>query len=52
MAAQETAQKSTSFGSNELVFGHDVHSPLAVLAADWEKSDPSKNILMYVIDFH
>ncbi|KAG1928985.1 zinc finger CCHC domain-containing protein [Pimephales promelas] len=51
MAAREAAQESTGFSPNELVFGHDVRSPLSVLSADWEKSDPPKNVLSYVSDF-
>lgn len=51
MAAQEAAQESSGLSLNDLVFGHDVRSPLAVLSADWEKSDPPKNVLSYVSDF-
>ncbi len=52
MLAREAAQESTGFSPNDLVFGHDVRGPLAVLSADWGKFDPPKNILSYVSDFH
>ncbi len=45
MSAREAAQESTGFSPNDLVFGHDVRGPLAVLSADWKKFDPPKNIL-------
>ncbi len=51
MSAREAAQESTGFSPNDLVFGHDVHGPLAVLSADWKKFDPPKNILSCVSDF-
>ncbi len=51
MSAREAAQESTGFSPNDLVFGHDVRGPLAVLSADWGKFDPPKNILSYVSDF-
>ncbi len=51
MSAREAAQESTGFSPNDLVFGHDVRGPLAVLSADWKKFDPPKNILSYVSDF-
>lgn len=51
MAAREASQESTGFSPNELVFGHDIRGPLGVLADDWKKSDPPKNVLTYVSDF-
>lgn len=51
MAAREASQESTGFSPNELVFGNDIRGPLDVLADDWKKSDPPKNVLTYVSDF-
>lgn len=37
LAAQEVTQESTGFSPNDLVFGHTVRGPLAVLQADWKR---------------
>lgn len=51
LAAREVTQESTGFSPNELVFGHTVRSPLAVLQADWKKPPPPENLSGYVNGF-
>lgn len=41
----------TGFSPNELVFGHTVRGPLAVLADGLKPAEPPDNILNYVNDF-
>lgn len=38
MAIQEVTQESLGFSPNELVFGHAVRGPTAVLAGEWRSS--------------
>lgn len=40
LAAHGVTQESTGFSPNDLVFGHTVRGPLAVLQSDWKKSPP------------
>lgn len=49
---REVCQESTGFSPNELVFGHKVRGPLAVLSDHWKSVGPPDNILTYVNDFH
>lgn len=51
LAVREVCQESTGFSPNELVFGHTVRGPLAVLSDHWKTVDPPENILDYVNDF-
>ncbi|XP_013856350.1 uncharacterized protein LOC106512230 [Austrofundulus limnaeus] len=51
MAAREVTQESTGFSPNELVFGHQVRGPLAVLKTNLESSDPPLNLFDYVNGF-
>ncbi len=49
--AREAVQESTGFSSNDLVFGHTVRGPLAVLRDDWVDNEPPKNLIDYVNGF-
>ncbi len=51
MAAREVAQESTGFSQNELVFGHTVRGPLALLQDGLTAMEPEQNVLAYVSDF-
>ena len=51
LAAREVVQSSTGFNPIDLVFGHNVRGPLAVLQEDWELPDPPVNLLDYVNGF-
>lgn len=51
MAAREVTQESTGFSPNDLVFGHKVRGPLAVLQDDWKKTPPPTNLTDYVNGF-
>ncbi|XP_048044029.1 uncharacterized protein LOC125266937 isoform X1 [Megalobrama amblycephala] len=51
LAIHEVVQESTGFSPNELVFGHTVRGPIAVLADEWKTSDPPENVLDYVSSF-
>lgn len=51
LSAREVAQESTGFSPNDLVFGHDVRSPLSLMGEDWRISEPPKSVLHYVNDF-
>jgi transposase InsO family protein len=51
LGAREVSQESTGFSPNDLVFGHTVRGPLAVLQDDWKNSEPPKNLLHYVNGF-
>lgn len=42
---------STGFSPNDLVFGHTVWGPLAVLQTGWKKPLPAENLLDYVNGF-
>lgn len=51
LAIREVVQESTGFSPNELVFGHTVRGPIAVLADEWNITDPPENVLDYVSGF-
>lgn len=51
LAAREVTQASTGFSPNELVFGHTVQGPLAVLQVDWKTLPPPVNLADYVNGF-
>ncbi len=51
LSAREVCQESTGFSPNDLVFGHTVRGPLAVLRDNWTESTPPKNLISYVNDF-
>lgn len=51
LAIREVVQESIGFSPNELVFGHTVRGPIAVLADEWKTSDPPENVLDYVSSF-
>uniref|UniRef100_A0A9J8A7G0 Gypsy retrotransposon integrase-like protein 1 n=1 Tax=Cyprinus carpio carpio TaxID=630221 RepID=A0A9J8A7G0_CYPCA len=51
LAIREVVHESTGFSPNELVFGHTVRGPIAVLADEWKTSDPPENVLDYVSSF-
>ncbi len=51
LAIREVVQESTGFSPNELVFGHTVRGPIALLADEWRTSDPPENVLDYVSSF-
>lgn len=48
LAAREVCQESTGFSPNELVFGHRVRGPLAVLRDGWLAEEPLPNLVDYV----
>lgn len=51
LAIREVSQESTGFSPNELVFGHTLRGPLALLADELKNVEPPDNILNYVNDF-
>ena len=52
LAAREVVQDSTGFSPNELVFGHSVRGPLAVLRdAVAPSSEPPSNLIDYINGF-
>lgn len=51
LAAREVVQVSTGFSPNELVFGHSVRGPLAVLHNGYQPSEPPHNLVDYVNGF-
>lgn len=51
LAAREVTQESTGFSPNELVFGHTIRGPLAVLRDGWVPTEPSKKLTEYVDGF-
>ena len=51
LAIREVVQESTGFSPNELVFGHDVRGPTAVLADEWCTEEAPVNVLDYVSGF-
>ena len=51
LAAREVCQESTGFSPNDLVFGHRVRGPLAVLRDEWYTEEPPSNLREYVNGF-
>lgn len=51
LAAREVVQESTGFSPNDLVFGHKVWDPLALLQDKWKEVQPLHNLLDYVNGF-
>lgn len=43
--------ESTGFSPNDLVFGHKVRGPLAVLWDEWIADEPPPNLIDYVNGF-
>lgn len=51
LAAREVVQVSIGFSPNELVFGHSVRGPLAVLRNGCHQSEPLHNLVDYINGF-
>ena len=51
LAAREVVQESTGFSPNDLVFGHAVRGPLALVQDNWTESQPPRNLIDYVNGF-
>lgn len=51
LVAREVVQESTGFSPNELVFGHTMCSPLAILSDQWRGEYPPQNLLDSVNGF-
>lgn len=51
LASREVVQESTGFSPNELVFGHSVRGPLAVLKDGLDLKEPPKALCDYVNGF-
>ena len=51
LAIREVVQESTGFSPNELVFGHSVRGPTAVLADEWCTAETPTNVVDYVSGF-
>ena len=51
LASREVVQESTGFSPNELVFGHNVCGPLALLCDSVRLPEPPQNIIDYVNGF-
>lgn len=51
LAAREVCQESTGFSPNDLVFGHKVRGPLAVLCDEWLAEEPPSNLIDYINGF-
>lgn len=47
----EVTKDSIGFNSNELVIGHTVWWPTAILADEWQTSKPPENVVDYVSGF-
>lgn len=45
LAAREVCQESIGFSPNDLVFGHTVCGPLAVLQDEWITEEPPPNVI-------
>ena len=52
LSAREVVQESTGFSPSELVFGHKVRGPLAVLQDGLKPAEPPVNLIDYVNGFH
>lgn len=51
LGVREVIQESTGYSPNDLVFGHEVRGPTAILADQWTIPEPSSNVLDYVSGF-
>ena len=51
LAVREAVQEGTGFSPNDLVFGHVVRGPLAVLKDNWVDAEPPKNLIDFVNGF-
>lgn len=51
LAAREVVQESTGFSPNDLVFGHTVRGPLALLQDGLKEAKPPQNLVEYVNGF-
>jgi len=51
LAAREVIQESTGFSPNDLIFGHKVRGPLALLQDTWKEAQPPSNLLDFVNGF-
>ena len=51
LAAREVVQENTRFSPNELVFGHTVRGPLALLHDLVTQPEPPQNLINYVYGF-
>ncbi len=51
LVAREVIQESTGFCPNDLVFGHKVWGPLALLRDNWAEVQPPQNLIEYVNGF-
>lgn len=51
LAAREVVQESTGFSPNNLVFGHTVWGPLALLQDSCTEAQPPQNLIEYVNGF-
>ena len=51
LSAREVVQASTGFSPNDLVFGHSVRGPLALLQDGLVESEPPTNLVDYVNGF-
>lgn len=51
LAARKVTQESTGFSPNDLVFGHEVRGPLAVLQGNLGNSEPPSNLIDYISGF-
>lgn len=52
MAVREVTQESTGFSPNDLVFGHEVRGPVAVVTEKWRDVKIPENIIDHVGGFH
>lgn len=52
LAAREVVQESTGFSPSELVFGHKVRGPLAILQDGLKTAEPPVNMIDYANGFH
>lgn len=50
-ATRESVQESLGFSPFELVFGHQVRGPLALLCEQWTNRETHVNLLDYVLNF-
>ena len=50
-AARESIEDSLGFSPFELVFGHQVRGPLALLSEQWTNKETHVNLLDYVLNF-